>query len=547
MKRTIHLCALLFLTFIVINNVAAKVDLSNPKQPKNNLLQTTEKIAKVLKKELRILEKRATDGMSAKQRNTMVVDMAMKMNEKQQERMASSQPRFAKVSKITPDQVCGEECIKAWTDLANTYDEYFKCNPKCEQSLIVRKVMQSEHVGTICSPNLVCWGKLEEQVFSAAPGGGSGPGAGQQEQEQQQQGQQEQQQQQGGASAGAGDHNEGQHPGMTAGSGDHPGMTAGSGEQQHGGDGGVDEGGKCTSDDDCNDGNKCRTPKEVEQEEQKDSTKKGGKGGKTSKRKDKGSGKAGKPSKKTEKGSSGSSKGGSGSSGSSKGGSKAGKDKQALRQEEEKIIKEEEQRLEQKLGQDAEDDDDDAYRRRRRPLSSLATVKAKRASKGGGKKKSKGGKEEESEEEKEVEQDVEAAESHPDQKICVSVNSVEELEQLEQKEEGSAKKGGKGGKPSKKDTKGSKGGQTSKKDEKGSRGKSASKGSSKGGSFAEQKQSRKESEEQMIEEEEKRLKEKIEADMLSAHGGAMLAADTDGDGEMDMLAAHNGGGDDGYE
>ena len=65
--------------------------------------------------------------------------------------------------------------------------------------------------------------------------------------------------------------------------------------------------------------------------------------------------------------------------------------------------------------------------------------------------------------------------------------------------------------------------------------------------FAEQKQSRKEREEQMIEEEEKRLKEKIEADMLSAHGGAMLAADTDGDGEMDMLAAHNGGGDDGYE
>ena len=79
MKRTIHLCALLFLTFIVINNVAAKVDLSNPKQPKNNLLKTTEKIAKVLKKELRILEKRATDGMSAKQRNTMVVDMAMKI------------------------------------------------------------------------------------------------------------------------------------------------------------------------------------------------------------------------------------------------------------------------------------------------------------------------------------------------------------------------------------------------------------------------------------------------------------------------------------
>ena len=75
MKRTIHLCALLFLTFIVINNVAAKVDLSNPKQPKNNLLKTTEKIAKVLKKELRILEKRATDGMSANQKEHPKVEV----------------------------------------------------------------------------------------------------------------------------------------------------------------------------------------------------------------------------------------------------------------------------------------------------------------------------------------------------------------------------------------------------------------------------------------------------------------------------------------
>ena len=161
LKCVLIACCLALAT-AVAHGKEARVDLSRLNQPNNHPLQLKKaiKVANVIKKELDVLEKRATNGLSEKQARGLVIDMAMKINSKQRERLATGMkdfPRFARVSKITPDSAsCSEECVKAWNDLASTYEHYFKCNPKCEQSLIVRKVMQSENVGTVCSPNLVC-------------------------------------------------------------------------------------------------------------------------------------------------------------------------------------------------------------------------------------------------------------------------------------------------------------------------------------------------------------------------------------------------------
>lgn len=73
--------------------------------------------------------------------------------------------RFSALKKIAPDATCPDLCKSTWAELEAIYDEYLKCAPNCPQNLVVKKVMKSEEVGEVCSKDLVCWGKLEENVF----------------------------------------------------------------------------------------------------------------------------------------------------------------------------------------------------------------------------------------------------------------------------------------------------------------------------------------------------------------------------------------------
>jgi hypothetical protein len=73
--------------------------------------------------------------------------------------------RFSALKKIAPEPGCPDLCKSTWAELETIYDEYLKCTPSCPQNLVVKKVMKSEEVGEVCSKDLVCWGKLEEDVF----------------------------------------------------------------------------------------------------------------------------------------------------------------------------------------------------------------------------------------------------------------------------------------------------------------------------------------------------------------------------------------------
>ena len=142
LKCVLIACCLALAT-AVAHGKEARVDLSRLNQPNNHPLQLKKaiKVANVIKKELDVLEKRATNGLSEKQTRGLVIDMAMKINSKQRERLATGMkdfPRFARV-RITPDSASyGEEC-QGMERFGKHYEHYFKCNPKCEQSLLSEK------------------------------------------------------------------------------------------------------------------------------------------------------------------------------------------------------------------------------------------------------------------------------------------------------------------------------------------------------------------------------------------------------------------------
>ena len=101
-SKCVLIACCLALATAMAHGKEARVDLSRLNHPNNNPLQLKKaiKVANVVKRELDALEKRATNGLSAKQTRGLVIDMAMKINSKQRERLASSMkdlPRFARV------------------------------------------------------------------------------------------------------------------------------------------------------------------------------------------------------------------------------------------------------------------------------------------------------------------------------------------------------------------------------------------------------------------------------------------------------------------
>ena len=120
------------------------------------------------------MEKRATNGLSAKQTRGLVIDMAMKINSKQRERLASSMKDYPVLQGSVRLRPTAPRAVKSasrrgtiWQALTNTT---LNATLNASNHSLSGKSCRG-NVGTVCSPNLVCWGKLEEQVFSAESNG----------------------------------------------------------------------------------------------------------------------------------------------------------------------------------------------------------------------------------------------------------------------------------------------------------------------------------------------------------------------------------------
>ena len=124
-------------------------------------LQKAEHVAAVVHKELRSLEK--VVHLTNQEKTELLFNHMAKQRQRGQH-----SHRFVSLPKIQPVESCPDECKAAWKELEDIYDNgYLQCTAtnSCGETEVKERIMKSEEVGGKCSRDLVCWGKLEEEVF----------------------------------------------------------------------------------------------------------------------------------------------------------------------------------------------------------------------------------------------------------------------------------------------------------------------------------------------------------------------------------------------